>query len=266
MSTMTPTPTGTALFRAAFGADSARWPLPPAAGPEQLWLRAVAAGAQGRYASAHAALDALLRVCPDGPLASLAHSTRGSFWRQLGWHRRARAHDGRALALAGADPQAESDALVGLAADALGVGRFATSARLLQRAAGLDPVVPRLPVRHAWVSAELAIATGDAAAAIGYADRARALAAATESARHRIKSDVVAAAALCSGGQLDAARTLADAALTAARQAGLIPLCWALASLLAGIGSATLSARQLDALRSDTAEQVVRGGGVWSNR
>src|SRR5690625_6229887 len=72
----------------------------------------------------------------------------------------------RALALAGADPQAESDALVGLAADALGVGRFAASARLLQRAAGLDPVVPRLPVRPAWVSAELAMATGDAAAAI----------------------------------------------------------------------------------------------------
>src|SRR5690625_5852024 len=53
----------------------------------------------------------------------------------------------RALALAGADPQAESDALVGLAADALGVGRFAASARLLQRAAGLDPVVDRKSTR-----------------------------------------------------------------------------------------------------------------------
>lgn len=32
------------LFDAAFGADTARWPLPAATDDEQLWLRAVAAG------------------------------------------------------------------------------------------------------------------------------------------------------------------------------------------------------------------------------
>lgn len=254
------------LFDAAFGADTARWPLPAATDDEQLWLRAVAAGGQGRYASAHADLDALLRARPGGPLASLAHSTRGSFWRQLGWHVRAHTHDGRALSLAGTDPQARSDALVGLAADALGVGRFAASARLLERAADLDTAVARLPIRHAWVSAELAMATGAGDTAIGHAQRARTLAAATDSTRHRIKSDVVAAAALCSAGQIDAARTLADAALAAARQGGLVPLCWALASLLTGIGSATLPDRDLDDLRTTAAEQVIRGGGEWSNR
>src|SRR5690625_4435842 len=105
----TPPPRVTGLFDAAFGTATARWPLPAATNAEQLWLRAVAAGGQGRYASAHADLDALLRRRPGGPLASLAHSTRGSFWRQLGWHVRARGHDGRALALAGDDPQARSD-------------------------------------------------------------------------------------------------------------------------------------------------------------
>ena len=70
-----------------------------------------------------------------GPVVSLAHSTRASFLRQLGWHARARGWDGRASALAGADLEAHADALIGLAADALGVGRFAASAAALHRAA-----------------------------------------------------------------------------------------------------------------------------------
>ncbi len=101
----------------------------------------------------------------DDPLASLAHSTRASFLRQLGWHDRARGWDGRAMALAGSDQEAGADALIGLAADALGVGRFAASAAALRRAGELlaGSVPPRLPVRLAWVSAELAMARGDGA-------------------------------------------------------------------------------------------------------
>ena len=53
-------------------------------------------------------------------------------------------------------------------------------------------------VRLAWVSAELAMVTGDGAAAVGHAERAVELAAALGSARHAVKSDVVLAAALCS--------------------------------------------------------------------
>jgi hypothetical protein len=36
------------LANAAFGDDPQRWPLPPASTPHELWLRAVAAGGQGR--------------------------------------------------------------------------------------------------------------------------------------------------------------------------------------------------------------------------
>ena len=39
--------------------DPGRWPLPDAVSPTELWLRAVAAGGQGRYASARADLAAL---------------------------------------------------------------------------------------------------------------------------------------------------------------------------------------------------------------
>ena len=122
------------LAAAAFGDQPAHWPLPTATTPNQLWLRAVAAGGQGRYGSAYRDLAVLRRGAASGRLVSLAHSTQGSFLRQLGWHAPARGWDGRALALAGADPEARGDALIGLAADALGVGRFATAAALLARA------------------------------------------------------------------------------------------------------------------------------------
>src|ERR1700756_3542269 len=121
------------LAAAAFGDRPGSWPLPTATTPQQLWLRAVASGGQGRYGSAYRDLAELRRSGPAGRLVSLAHSTQASFLRQLGWHILARGWDGRALALAGADPEARADALIGLAADALGVGRFAAAATLLAR-------------------------------------------------------------------------------------------------------------------------------------
>src|SRR6188472_398446 len=140
------------LANAAFGDDPQRWPLPPASTPYELWLRAVAAGGQGRYGSAMTDLDAVCRLDRGGPLVSLAHSTRASFLRQLGWHDRARRWDGRAMALAGADPEASADALIGLAADALGVGRFAASDAAVRRAGEQLTGSGRQPVRLAWVS------------------------------------------------------------------------------------------------------------------
>ena len=138
-----PTATATVLRNAAFGDDPGRWPLPAAGTPDELWLRAVVAGGQGRYAGAYADLARVRRVHRVGPLASLAHSTQASFLRQLGWHDRARGWDGRALAVAGTDLEGRVDALIGLAADALGVGRFAASAEALRRAQGLLTAGPR---------------------------------------------------------------------------------------------------------------------------
>ena len=77
------------LTAAAFGEDTACWPLPAAATAQDRWLRAVAAGAQGYYGSAYTEL-AELRRSAAGPLASLGCSTQGSLLRQLGWHRLAR--------------------------------------------------------------------------------------------------------------------------------------------------------------------------------
>jgi hypothetical protein len=255
------------LANAAFGDDTRRWPLPPAATPHELWLRAVAAGGQGRYGSAMADLDAVCRL-QRGPVVSLAHSTRASFLRQLGWHDRARRWDGQAMALAGSDQEAGADALIGLAADALGVGRFAASGTALRRAgellSGSGP--PRLPVRLAWVSAELGMACGDGATAVEHAERAVELAAAFGSARHAVKSDVILAAALCSAGEIDMSRRVAEAALQDAERLGIVPLRWALACLLADIGSAFHTAAEVLRIRNECAATVRLRGGDLADR
>jgi hypothetical protein len=259
------------LIATAFGNQPERWPLPSAATPRQLWLRAVGAGGQGRYGSARNDLATLLRSAPGDRLASLAHSTQASFLRQLGWHRLARGWDGRALALAGADLEAAADALIGLAADALGVGRLAAAATLLSRAEPIVAEAPqhRLSIRRAWVAAELAMAAGDGAAAVRNAELAVELAATTVSARHRAKSDVVLAAALCSAGDVDRARTLGAATLELTGRLGLVPLRWAVACLLVDLidtGSPTRPIEELRDLRDECARQVRHWGGAWAQR
>ena len=263
------------LAGAAFGADPGRWPLPTATTPRELWLRAVASGAQGRYGTAYRDLAELRRSVSAGGLLSLAHSTEGSFLRQLGWHALARGWDGRALAVAGADAEARGDALIGLAADALGVGRFAAAAALLTRAdQDLTPasVPDRLAVRRRWVAAELAMACGDGQVAVRHAEEAVERAQAvvinkainnTASARHRVKSEVVLAAALCSAGSTERARVVAEAALDDTGRLGLVPLRWALACLLIDIGSVTFTAQEMHEIRDICAGQVRRAGGTW---
>ena len=263
------------LTASAFGNQPGRWPLPSAGTPRQLWLRAVGAGGQGRYGSARNDLTTLLRSAPADRLASLAHSTQASFLRQLGWHRLARGWDGRALALAGADPEAAADALIGLAADALGVGRLAAAATLLSRA---EPIVAQAPqyrllVRRAWVAAELAMVAGDGATAVRNAEVAVELAATTVdgsvSARHCAKSDVVLAAALCSAGAVDRARTVGEVTLELTGRLGLVPLRWAVACLLVDLvdtGSPTRPITELCDIRDECARQVQHWGGAWARR
>ena len=263
------------LTASAFGNQPGRWPLPSAGTPRQLWLRAVGAGGQGRYGSARNDLTTLLRSAPADRLASLAHSTQASFLRQLGWHRLARGWDGRALALAGADPEAAADALIGLAADALGVGRLAAAATLLSRAEPIVAEAPqyRLLVRRAWVAAELAMVAGDGATAVRNAEVAVELAATTVdgsvSARHCAKSDVVLAAALCSDGAVDRARTVGEATLELTGRLGLVPLRWAVACLLVDLvdtGSPTRPITELCDIRDECARQVQHWGGAWARR
>lgn len=236
---------------AAWGAEPGLWPLPAATSPRERWHRAVALGGQGRYSAALAELDALeVDRTPSVAQKSLMASTRGSWTRQMGWHAVAARHDGAAIAMAGLVDDTDSaemcearcDALTGLAADRLGVGRFGASDALLSRC---EIVLRRQPVaeqlwrqqlRLHWVRAELAMYSGDGRSALRHALVARERAADTDSLRHRAKTDLIVAAAYSAIGDSTRARKLAHNVLDICSEHGLVPLQWAAAMLSNGLG------------------------------
>lgn len=219
---------------------------------EERWLAAVVLGARGRYAAAATLLEAL--VATAGPvLSSLAASTLASHRRQLGGHANAREWDAHALRRAVSvrrwparvdavpDPDgidlggALTDALLGLTADALALGRQREARRLLARietgtVAGIALSASwRSRVRRGWVQAEVELARGDFRAACGPAERSAALAHGHDGSRHGVKSDIVLAAALAGSGlpgSREKAAGLAVGALQAARKWDLASLAW----------------------------------------
>ncbi|MGC4934171.1 hypothetical protein ACLQ3C_10860 [Gordonia sp. DT30] len=225
------------------------------------WSAAVAAGAHGRGAAALTALAAVVtdaRVVGDRPVASLACSTAASLYRQAGRHRDALIRDGHALLLAGADMPGRSawaraaacDALINLAADNLGLGRFGAARRLLDRADELAEGSPsgadapwltdaRCRLRALWVRAELAIYSDDPDAALDAGQRATAMLADRADGgtqRHRIKTGLIVAAAQAATGHAEVAMQAAIALGDASAEAGLRPLQWAALSLQQGLG------------------------------
>ena len=170
-------------------------------------MRAVELGGRGRYAVAAAVLGRLLAdAAVPRVVAAHAAVALASHRRQQGGHAAARVLDARALALAstaradeGPRPDgtdvlgAVVDALVGLAADAVGLGDAAGAARLLDAAAARGHPGWRPAVRAGWVRAELALLTGRAADAVGPADAALTVSRAAGSPRHVVKSRLVRA-------------------------------------------------------------------------
>lgn len=264
----------------AFGPDPGRCPLPVSDDPVERWLRAVAFGGQGRYARARAELERLRSPAAAPALASLAASTRASLLRQLGFHAVAAGHDGAALALVattrtgdrgrtGDDGtllhEARCDALTGLAADALGVGRLALGRRLVTRCADYLCKVDdadelwRQRVRLDWVRAEIALASGDFGTATVHAQSAVDRSAVGPSVRHRVKSALLFAAA-ASGSDPDLAVATAERVLAESREHGLLPLEWAAAMLLVGIRPS----ETVREIRDNCARTVAHRGGRFS--
>ena len=145
-----------------------------------------------------------------------------------------------------------------------------------QAAAAYSLLKPALNAQpdDADLASELAMVTGDGRSAVVHAQRGAELAEAAlpQLRRHRVKSEVVLAAAFCSAGDLDSARKTGAGALAAAADYGLIPLHWAVACLLADIGDPARSPEQATAAR-DPAEArdrsaafVTRHGGRWKPR
>ena len=250
---------------AAFGSTPHRIPR-AAVEPEERWLVAVALGGQGHYAAAAAELERLA-ADPAVPRRIAAHAavTRAAHLRQLGGHAAARSWDARGLRLAiaagGAAPDrgsarggspggrgtpgggvaagsddgtdaeaARIDALVGLAADAIGLGDPTGAERLLAAAAPALAAHPswRPATRAGWVRAELALVLGRPAEAVAPAEAALVAAGRGGSRRHVLKSRIVLAVARSAAGVMTpaAAVTELDAAAAECAGLGLLPLCW----------------------------------------
>lgn len=233
------------LRRAAFGGSPGLdvWPAVSSPRPQVRWLAAVVLGGQGHYAAAATVLDAL-RHAPDPVVASLSLSTRASHHRQLGAHHLARALDGAALACVPPSGQddpdgidaagARTDALLGLAADSLGAQRLGEARRLLAR---VETRSWRGEVRKGWVTAEIELASGRAAAAVAPAEHAHGLATSRKALRHELKSALVLGTSLVVWGTaegLNRGLELVECELNHSAVEGLQPLIWPSALVLAG--------------------------------
>nr|WP_246381421.1 hypothetical protein [Prauserella isguenensis] len=220
-------------------------------------MAAVVLGAYGRYAAATTLLRRL-RHSRDVVIASLAASTVASHRRQFGGHAAALPADGAALSavtglslasaadggIADGDgidvAGAWADALLGLGADHLALGRPATARRLVADVTtGLDAAFGagggslRTRVRAGWVGAEAALAGGDPAAAVASAEEALRrvdVAPGATPVRHRAKTELILAAALLASGAGAATSTrsaeLVTSALATIDTHGLASLSW----------------------------------------
>lgn len=235
--------------RAAFGdrPDADLWASADRGSPRERWLTAVAWGGAGRYAAAAGLLRPLI-AGQDDLLAGLAGATLAAHRRQLGAHEAARRLDSAALARltntrapAEADPDdadlggARSDVLLGLAADAVGLGRVG-EARRLHAAAERVTGGWRTRVRTGWVAAEIELTANRPDLAVHWAERAAGHARMAPSTRHRVKSALVLSAALVATDTTvgrDRAAGLLQEALSVSLSRGIFSLSWPCALLLA---------------------------------
>ncbi|QJY46527.1 hypothetical protein [Pseudonocardia broussonetiae] len=251
--------------------------LAPAAPPGERWRAAVVLGGQGRFAAAVTLLRELL-ADPRTPRAVAAHAavTLAAHRRQQGGHALARPLDARGLRLAAAAPPgppcpdgtdagaAVVDALVGLAADALGLGDPAAG-RLLDAAQERGHPSWRTAVRIGWVRAEAALFAGQAARGLEPAERALERARADGGLRHVVKSRLVLAVVRAVAHPDGAVLTELDAVAEAASVAGLLPLVGparlAAADLADRIGSPSVTGSSLNANdgAADRSDEAVNG-------
>lgn len=205
------------------------------------WLLGVCLASAGRYGSALAVLEPLVSATgsPERQvLAALAGATVASIHRQLGRHTVAQGYD--EMALAGSDGAGEAgfDALLGLAADAVGLGDAGAAADRLGEAAALAEGRAdwwRQRVRLGWVRAEVALLDGRPEQAIEAAQGAIELAEHSGAPRHVAKGLLFLGVAQVEAGRpAEAAATLRRGALLA-ESLGTLPLQWPVRAVLGAL-------------------------------
>ncbi len=208
-------------------------------------------GGLGSFAEAVALLGPLLADAPaQHPVVSaLACETMASLLRQVGRHAQAEMHDKRGLHLAAAAGddgvkavheavhEAVLDCQVGLVADAVGqadlplAGRRLDTARMTAEGLGSTLWRPRLRVQ--WVTAEVALLSGDADAAAAAAAAAVGAAEAAGAPRHLAKGLLFLGVATTAAGDRDSGVGHLEQAAALALDIGALPLVWPANAVLA---------------------------------
>ena len=205
------------------------------------WLLGVCLSSAGRYGPALTVLEPLVARA-EGPevrlLGALAAATVASVHRQLGRHSVAQGYDEGALEASDGAGEAGFDALLGLAADAVGLGHGQVAAQRLAEAGHLADGRPewwRQQVRLDWVRAEVALLEDRPEDAVGLAHAAVELAEHSGAPRHVAKGLLFQGVAQVEAGRPDeAAGTLRRAALLA-ESLGTVPLLWPVRAMLAAL-------------------------------
>jgi tetratricopeptide (TPR) repeat protein len=208
---------------------------------EAEWLRAYLLAAVGDFRAAEAIADRLARTAPSATVRARATVTLGSVLRQTGRHGAARVVEEAALATA---PGAElrRHLLIGLAADAVGLGELEVVVATLRRAGSELVGGWRAGVRLRWVRCERDLLAGRPAGAARHARDAVALSRRAGARRHEAKSLLFAGAALRAAAarghgtaaeEEEARRSLREAGRIAAR-IGARPVADVAAALLGG--------------------------------
>lgn len=226
------------------------------------WLLGVALAAGGRYGGALTVLSPLVESggASGAPaerrlFGALASSTIASVHRQLGRHAVAREADAAALALADGAPEAQFDAQLGLASDAVGLEDGQEAVRRIEAAQALVPDSGqwwRQEVRLGWVRAEVALLEGRTDDAVALAQAAVDRAEQAAAPRHVAKGLLILGLARVSGADDEAVDALRRAA-TLAESLGTVPLVWPARALLGALVADSdpgESARSLDAART----------------
>lgn len=217
---------------------------------EGRWLQAYLHNCFGQFDEAITVAMDLAQSSVDPRVAARALVTAASALRQTGRHLPAYPLDESAARLA-PDDATRAHALIGLAADAAGLGRESTEP--IEQAAALAPAGDwRIRVRLAWVRCEQALVAGRARKAVTHArdalDRARAAGA----RRHEAKSLLFLAFALREAGDREWKASMKLAKSIAGR-IGAAPIAAVAAeALAAGDATAGRSAPSVAGAKADS--------------
>ncbi len=205
------------------------------------WLLGVCLASAGRYGGALEVLDPLADGAGSAEsrvLGALAGATAASVHRQLGRHAAAQGYDERALDRCGGTGEAGFDALLGLAADAVGLGDAPVATARLDEAAALVGDRAdwwRQRVRLGWVRAEVALLQGRPDDAVGAAHAAVDLAEQSGAPRHVAKGLLFQGVAQLEAGNPDDAAALLRRAGLLAESLGTLPLQWPARAMLGAL-------------------------------